>query len=109
LQTLNADADIELFATRERNIEDTHKCAHAMRLMDWDHWRRCILPDMFCDFLKYGILLFRNKASDDDDEKPRNAESVSEMSGAVDSVASGAQLDVDQHPDSAGEHVAPRS
>ena len=40
MQSLNADADIEMFTKRARNVEDTHKYAHAMRLLDWDHARR---------------------------------------------------------------------
>jgi len=41
LSTLDAQADAELFSSRERDPERTHRCSNAMQVMDWDYQRRC--------------------------------------------------------------------
>eukprot|EP00604_Paraphysomonas_vestita_P001008 CAMPEP_0174819188 /NCGR_PEP_ID=MMETSP1107-20130205/2281_1 /TAXON_ID=36770 /ORGANISM="Paraphysomonas vestita, Strain GFlagA" /LENGTH=614 /DNA_ID=CAMNT_0016032233 /DNA_START=570 /DNA_END=2414 /DNA_ORIENTATION=- len=44
LTSLDAEADIKLYAERERNIENTQRYSSSLQVMDWDYARRKI-PD----------------------------------------------------------------
>ncbi len=40
INLLNADADIALFVSREKNVDETHCSSKAIELLDWDYNRR---------------------------------------------------------------------
>ena len=47
---LNSKADVELFASKSRDVDNTRMCSNALKMMEWDFKSRCdwLVPVTFC-------------------------------------------------------------